>query len=68
MAKMTAREKELLRERVQEETERRRCRDFFFHGGAGFEGGEDGVRAVSFSFEGMIDCAIAYAQYCKEEE
>lgn len=40
-----------------------RAREYFLHGGGGFEDGEDGARAVSFSFSGMVDMAAAFAEY-----
>ena len=39
------------------------AREFFLNGGGGFEGGEDGARAATFSFEGMVEMAEAYGEY-----
>ena len=35
-------------------------RQWLYSGGAGFEGGADGTRAVSFSFEGLLDVLESY--------
>ena len=42
-----------------------KARDYFLHGGGGFE---DGARAVSFTFSGMVDMAAAFAEYMLEFE
>jgi hypothetical protein len=38
------------------------AREYFIHGGGGHEDGEDGARAVSFSFDGMVEMAAAFAE------
>jgi hypothetical protein len=42
------------------------AREYFIKGGGGFEDGEDGVRAVTFSFDGMLDMVVAFAEYQAE--
>lgn len=40
-----------------------RAKDFFINGGGGFEDGEDGAQAVTFSFLGMLEMAVAFAEH-----
>lgn len=50
-------------EEVRESISESGARAFFLAGGGGHEDGEDGARAATFSFEGMVSMAVAYAEY-----
>ncbi len=41
-------------------------RAWIINGGGGFEDGEDGLRAATFSGEGLIDMLEAYREYLNE--
>ena len=42
------------------------ARNYFLHGGGDFEDGEAGARAVSFTFDGMVEMAACFAQHALE--
>lgn len=42
---------------------KRKAREWLIHGGGGHEDGEDGLRALSVSGEGLIEFLAAYEDY-----
>ena len=46
----------------------KQAREYFLQGGGGFEDGEAGARACTFSFEGMVEMAAAFAEFALEGE
>jgi hypothetical protein len=51
---------------MDEPTLEKQAREYFLNGGGGHEDGECGARAVSYTFDGMVEMAASFAEYMLE--